>query len=74
MLRKKLQHLEKCLVSAYQSVDLVSSRNSNVSVSEKCEKVLISVSSRTKKQMSLSCLALGPEGLVYNPAFESEIK
>ena len=70
---KKLNRLEKCLglgLSESRSrsrLGLKFKRLGLVSVLEKCGKVLISVSSRTKKQVSRSRLGLGPEGLVYNP-------
>ena len=38
-------------------------------VSVKCGRVLVSVSSRTKNEMSRSRLGLGPEGLVYKRIF-----
>ena len=57
-------------VSSRSRLGLKFKRLGLVSVSEKCGKVLVSVSSRTKKQMSRSRLGLGPEGLVYNPGLE----
>ena len=64
---RKMSRSRPIRVSSRSRLGLKFKRLGLVSVSEKCGKVL--VSSRTKKQMSRSRLGLGPEGLVYNPAF-----
>ena len=72
---KKLKCLEKCLCLGLQEswshLELKFKRLGLVS--EKCGKVLVSVFSQIKKQMSRSHLGLGPEGLVYSPATQLHV-
>ena len=66
---KKLKRLEKCLgFGLSESRSHLGLKFKRLGLGEMWEGFgLVSVSSRTKKQMSRSRLGLGPEGLVYNP-------
>ena len=57
-------------VSTSRSRDGLETYFSNVSVSAKCGKVSVSVSSRTESQTSRSRLGLGPQRLVYKWTFK----